>query len=34
MLSIVMTGVEVVAVDIAMEGVQSVVNEIAEEENK
>ena len=33
-LAIVMAGVEVVAVDIAMEGVQSAVNETAEEENK
>ena len=33
-LSIAMMGVEVVAVDIAMEGVQNVVNETADEENK
>ena len=33
-LAIDMAGVEVVAVDIAMEGVQSAVNETADEENK
>jgi len=32
-LAIAVTGVEVVAVDIAMEGVQSTVNETADEEN-
>ena len=33
-LAIAMAGVEVVAVDITMEGVQSTVNETADEENK
>ena len=33
-LAIVMTGVEVVAVDTTMEGIQSAVNETADEENK
>ena len=34
MLAIDMVGVEVVAVDITVEGVQSAVNETADEENK